>query len=167
MRIFIKERTEGTAAKCAFTLAEVMVAVVLMLLMALALYAGFTQGFAILRLSQENLRATQILVRQMENVRLYTWSQITDTKYLPRSFTASYDPTSAGGNTGTVYYVKIDAPTVPPASSGLPEGYRTNMYLINVTVYWTNVMSVSNIIGRSRSMQTYVAKYGIQNYIGY
>jgi Tfp pilus assembly protein PilV len=161
------KRGEGTAATSAFTLAEVMVAVLLMLLMALALYAGFTQGFAIVRLSQENLRATQLLVRQMENIRLYTWSQITNTQYLPRSFTTSYDPTSVGGNTGTVYHVKIDAPTVPPASSGLPDGYRTNMYLINVTVYWTNVVGSNNIIVRSRSMQTYVAQYGIQKYVGY
>lgn len=163
----INEQPASSRNTHAFTLAEVMVAVVLMLLMALVLYAGFTQGFAIIRLTQENLRATQILVRHMENVRLYTESQLTNPAYFKPSYTTYYDPSGAEGGYGTTYTVVIDTPTIPPPSSGLPEGYRTNMYLITATVYWTNTLDGKTPIVRSRTMQTYYAKYGLIQYVGF
>ena len=150
----------------AYTFAEVLVAVVLVLLMAVALYIGFSGGYAVISLSRENLRATQVLVRQMENVRLYTWEQITNTSYLSTNFTTSYDPSGTGGSTGTVYGVKIEITKDIPASSGLPDGYRSNMYLISATVTWTNFPGGTNRIVRWRNMQTYVSKYGLYNYAG-
>ncbi len=167
MRILIANRRRLAASAAGFNLVEVTVAAVLLVLMAVALYGGFTQGFALLRLCMEDLRATQVLLRQMESIRLYTWEQVQNPAYLPRTFTTSYDPLAIGGNTGTVYHVQIDQPVVPPASSGIPESYRTNMVMVNVTVYWTNVYGPNNVIVRSRSMQTYVARYGAQNYYGF
>jgi type II secretory pathway pseudopilin PulG len=166
MRIHFNNGPATGVTKRAYTFVEVMVAVVLVLLMAVALYLGFSGGYAIVSLSRENLRATQILVRQMENVRLYTWEQITNTIYLPTSFVTSYDPSAAGGNTGTVYGVKIDITKNIPSSSGLPDGYRANMYLVSTTVSWTNISRGTNIIVRWRNMQTYVSKYGLYNYTG-
>src|SRR5436309_2743290 len=104
MKMRLMQRLGLVTKRGGYTLTEVMVAVVLMLLMILALYGAFSNGFAILTLSRENLRATQVLVRQMENLRLYTWSQLTDTNYLPRNYVDSYDPTSVS-NSGAVYYV--------------------------------------------------------------
>ena len=142
-----------------------MVGIGVLGIVTISLYAGFGFGFSVMQQTRENLRATQILVQQMETIRLYTWTQLKDTNYFPLTFTESYDPL-AGTNT-IIYRGKVldaggnvVAPTSPPASSALPDAYRTNMALVRIQISWT-----SGNTSRQREMQTYVARYGIQNYI--
>ena len=47
------------ASESGQTLVEVMVAMAVLGFMMVALYAGFSSGFAVVRVSRENLRATQ------------------------------------------------------------------------------------------------------------
>ena len=145
-----------------YTLIEVMVAVGLMGLVTVSLYAGFSFGFGVIQSTRDNLRATQILVRRAEAIRLYTWSQVMNTNnYLVPSFVEYYDPSGGGSNAlGTAYHGQIRS-EIP---GELPEAYRTNTRTITVTLQWTN-----SIGGRprltSKSIQTRVARYGMQNYI--
>ena len=66
---FVTQRV-SRAADRGFTFAEVLVAVVLVSIMVVSLNAAFSAGFTLLKLARENLRATQIMLQQMEILRL-------------------------------------------------------------------------------------------------
>ena len=139
------------------TLVEMCIAVALISLVFVSLYAGLTTGFAATKLVRENLRATQILVQRMETIRLYRWSQLTNPVYVPANFTEYYDPSGKSSNSaGAVYTGKITK-SIP---TNLPAAYRANTRAITVEVTWN-----SGKITRKRVMETYVARYGMQNYL--
>ncbi len=153
-RVSVRSRAER-----AYTIAEVMIAVLLVAISTLALYAAFSHGFAVIQSARENLRATQIMVKRMETIRLYTWSQLLDTNnYLKPVFSEYYDP--LGGSQGVKFHGNISS-RIP---SDLPIGYRTNMRTITVTLNWTNSLGKRPIV-RSRQMETRIARRGMQNYI--
>src|SRR5262249_31147301 len=136
----------------AFTLVEVIVAVVLVGMMSLALFGCLSSGFSIIQSARENLRATQIMLQRMENIRLFTWNQTLDTtNYLKPTFTEYYDPQSS--QMGTVFQGFVTS-NIP---ADLPAAYRTNMRTITVTLNWTNYNGRQTIV-RSRQMQTRVAR---------
>jgi hypothetical protein len=119
-----------------------------------ALYTGFGSGFSILRTTREDLRATQILINRMERVRVCTWSRLTDPLVNPPVSTEYFD----SANQRMPYTVTYRATL--PAVGSMPEAYRADMMLINVDVTWT-----SGRTPHRRSMQTHVARYGMQSYI--
>ena len=141
----------------AFTLTETMVAVALGAVMLAALYMSFLSGFGTVRVTRENLRATQIMVKRLESIRLCTFNQITNSTYVPRSFAEYYDPQSTNA-LGTLYVGTL-TPTIP-LSGTVPETYRTNMLLVTVSVTWTN-----GGLAHARSMQTYAAREGMESYV--
>jgi len=147
----------------AYTLPEVMLSIFILAIMLVALYGGFSAGFAVVQLARENLRATQIMVQKMETVRLLKWSQLNDTNnFLQPAFMDYYDP--SGTNThsaGTLYQGFITT----NAATGVANDYKDNMRAINVTIYWTNYLRSTNAIVRTRQMQTFIARNGMQNYI--
>ena len=152
-------------AKAGFTLVEVMVAVGVMGIMFASLYAGFAFGFAEIRISRENDRATQILEEKMEVARLYNWDQVNDSSYIPTSFTAPFyvnnptNPLSGSFNyTGTVTVTNVTSPQflVQPVT----EKYADNLRLIHIQVSWLS----GNVI-RTRQMTTFVSQYGLQKYV--
>jgi hypothetical protein len=51
--------------------------------------------------------------------------------------------------------------------TGVPADYQNKMRAITVTVVWTNYgqSAGTNFVVRSRQMQTFVARYGMQDYI--
>lgn len=142
-----------------FTLIEALVAMALGATMFAAIYAGLAWGFANVHSNRVNLRATQILVKAAEGIRLCPFDQITNTTYNPATFTEYFDPKdqSTGGG-GTVYNGSFSA-SVPPAGS-IPDSYRTNMLLVTIGVSW-----MSGNTPHSRSLQTYVARKGLQDYV--
>src|ERR1051325_2552983 len=144
----------------AYTLVEVLIAVFILAIMIISLYAGYSAGFSVVQVMRENLRATQILIQRAETIRLYNWTQVTDTNYLKPTFTEKYDPRATTTNTGTLY-VGVVTTNVP---AGLPAAYNTNMLDVKITLYWTNYTGNRKVV-RSRQMETYVARYGLQNYI--
>jgi len=120
-----------------------------------ALYAGTAAGFSMVRVSRENLRATQIIVQRMEAIRLSPYKLLQDPASYPTNFTDYY---CANGKTnGAAYTVTYNW---APGPSSLPPSYRTNVLLVTVGASWT-----SGNVQRTRSMQTYVARYGIQPYV--
>jgi type II secretory pathway pseudopilin PulG len=149
----------------AYTVMEVVIAVLILGIMILSLFAGFSSGFVVVQLARENLRATQIMVQKMETVRLLKWSQILNTNnFLQSTFSDYYDPTGTNTHTAGVIYQGF---VTTNAAIGVPNDYKDNMRAITVTIYWTNYLknSKTNFIVRTRQMQTFVAKYGMQNYV--
>ena len=144
----------------ASTLIEVLVAGMLLVVVAASLYGAFSSGFYLIQSTRENLRATQILLQQMEILRLYTWSQVQDTNYVPRtSFLQYYDPVSqTNGGGGMTYTVKITMSNNPSFTP--PAVYSPNMLLVKVQVSW-----LSGQVQRQREMSTYISQAGLQNYV--
>ena len=164
MKVKLANIAKRSSPARAYTLAEVMVSVFILSVMMISLYAGFYSGFAIVKLSRENLRATQIMVQKLENARIYSWKQITNSAFLKTNFADYYNPAGTNNNTaGAIYQglVSVIAPTNVPAA------YQNKMRAITVTLYWTNYLQNpnTNVIVRSRQMQTYYARYGMQDYI--
>ena len=144
-------------AASAYTLAEVMVSMAILGFMVVSLYAGFSSGFAVVRIARENLRATQILAERMEVIRLIRWSDVTP-GFIPTTFQAPFyasDPTNrAQGD--FIYSGTVTIAGAPFTD----ETYATNMHLITINLSWN-----SGGLTRNRQMNTLVSQYGIQNYI--
>jgi len=140
-----------------FTLAETLVAILTGAIMLAALYASFAFGYSAVKLTQEDLRATQILVQRMEMLRLTSFAAIQN-----GTFTDYYDPNAVSdAKAGAVYTISIT--TNAPTSSDMPVQpvyYMNNMRKVTVTATWTN----SNKL-RTRSLLTYASKSGIQSYV--
>ncbi len=147
----------GKQPAMAFTLAEILVAVVVLGVIALAYYSALSSGFSVVQSSREDLRATQILVQKIEAVRLCAWRQLRNF-----SFNEPYDPLSPNQTAGATYYGTV----VTNAASSIPNtsSYQPNMRLVTVTLSWTNYNG-SRPQPHTRQMQTQVARYGMQNYI--
>ena len=138
-----------------------MVAVAMGAVMLTALYAGITFGFSTVKIEREDLRATQIMVEQMETLRLTPYANLQNF-----STNVYFDPSgSTNGSGGALYTISIT--TATPAKSDLaPPGmpavvyYNTSMLRITATASWTN-----NNIARTRSLVTYAARNGVQAYV--
>jgi prepilin-type N-terminal cleavage/methylation domain-containing protein len=143
----------------AWTLPEVMVAVALLALMAVSMFAAFGFGFQVLRSTRDDLRATQILTQKIESIRLCTWYQLTN--QCPHTFKETY--ANSGSNApGTVYYGTISL----GQNTNLPSAYRANVQLVTVSLTWTNSSTANqSAIVHTRAMQTQSAYYGEQNYL--
>lgn len=149
-------------AEAAHSLPEAIIAVLVIGVMLISLYAGFSSGFSIVQSSREELRATQILQQRLETIRLYRWSQLLDTNnYLAPTFVEYLAPAGQTSPAGGVVYAGSITLRPPP---DLPEAYRDQLREVTVKVYWTNQGGSTEIV-RSRQMQTFVARHGMQNYL--
>ena len=119
------------------------------------LMGTFTYGFMAMQMVRENQRATQIILEKVETLRLYSWDQMMTPGFIPPTFQEVFDP-QAEENNGVMYTgtVEIEQP-----SSG--SSYSDNLRELVVTVTWTSV----NKAQRSRTLATYIAKDGLQNYV--
>ncbi|MDB6122943.1 MAG: hypothetical protein JWQ71_1936 [Pedosphaera sp.] len=151
----------GRQGQSAFSIIELMVATVVMLVVFVTIFATMTMGLSITQLSRENLRATQIMLDKMEGVRLYNWDQLTNSSVLAGSFvnwffeTNNIGSASATGN-GVMYSgtISVAAPT------NMSPVYSNSMREVIVTVNWLTGATV-----HKRSMSTYVSQMGMQNYV--
>jgi Tfp pilus assembly protein PilV len=142
-----------------FTLAETLVAVFVSSFMLTALYACFASGFSIVKVTREDLRATQILLQRMEAMRVSDYTQLTNSAKYPTNTIVYFDEANAGsGKGGTPFTVTFNARKLP---SPKPQSqFYTNMLEVTVEASW-----MSGKVQRRRSMQTYVARQGIQQYV--
>ena len=160
MRIRLRSKEDCLTSK-GFTLAEVVVAVGVLSVTVVSLYLGISSGFALTRVSRENLRATQIMMEKMEGIRLFNWNQVTLSNMIPATFTESYYPGVGDGQPQGVTYNGTITIT-DPASMDFkpPRSYDGNTRVVTVEVSWT-----SGDVVRRRSMSTLVSKNGLQNYV--
>jgi Tfp pilus assembly protein PilV len=143
-------------AVAAFTLAEAMVAIAAGAVLLTALYGAITYSYGAIKLAREDLRATQVLVEQMEKVRLTPYANL-------GNFTTNVPMANGGSGTYTIS-LTTGTPTMaqltPPGLSNPNVLYASSMLRITATATWTN-----NNIPRVRTMQTYAARNGAQGYI--
>jgi Tfp pilus assembly protein PilE len=138
-------------ARVAFTLVELMIGAAILGLTIVALYGAFSFGFSTIKVSQEDVRADQILVQKLETLRVYDWTNIIN-NYVPTNFPAYYST-----NGGVTYDVSLSiTPFVPSVAN---ESYTDSLRQVTVSVDW-----VSGGVPRTRSMTTLVSQYGIQTY---
>jgi Tfp pilus assembly protein PilV len=147
---------KGLTPESAFTLMEVVVAMLVLMTISAAFYLGLSSCFSVVKTSREEVRATQIMTQKLEAVRLCTWSELTNF-----SFKEPYDPLGATNSTaGVAYYgtvTKSAAASVPNTAS-----YLNNMCLVTVNLTWTNSRGSAVY---NRKMETHYARYGLQSYI--
>ena len=165
MKIKIAELRIARLAEHAYTLAEVSISAVLVLTVFTALYAGMSSGFAYTQVLRENLRATQIMLERMEGIRLYNWdTQLNSNNFLPSNFTEYYYPAIGGTGVGSgasfTGSLSVSSVSLSPAPS-----YASDMRQVLVSVKWVSSCGPKKSLVRTREMRTYVARYGMQNYI--
>jgi prepilin-type N-terminal cleavage/methylation domain-containing protein len=149
----------------AFSLVEVMCAAAVAAIILLALFSGLMSGFNITQMERENLRATQIALARMEGLRLYAWSsnQLFSPTMLPNVFTDYYYPSGVGGfNTNNTMYT--GSVTIANVSLSPSASYSDNMQQIIIRVGWKDTF-YGRTNAHVRTFNTYVAKYGLQNYV--
>ena len=134
---------------------EILVAMVVLGIMFVSLYSGFSSGFAVVQLARENLRATQILQEKMETIRLYTWEQINTPGFIPTNFVDRFYATDTNAATGLAYTGRVTIAKAP-----ILESYSNELKTVTIDLEW-----VSADVLRRRKMQTYVTRHGLQNYI--
>ena len=145
-------------SKLAYTLIEVVLALAVISIVGVTLYNGILISFDATRSERENLRATQILLRRMEGIRLFNWDQIDDPALNPPVFSERFLPGSPGVAASGIFYTgKVDVTAVAfqPAAT-----YSTNMKKVTVTLTWSSGRAL-----QTRSAFTYVARDGVQNYV--
>jgi len=148
-------------AQAAFTLSEVVIAVGLLAISFVSLYAGMSAGFAMTRVSRESLRATQIMVEKMEGIRLFNWNQVIASNMIPATFTERYYPGLGNGQASGITYTGTIKVTDPGSVNFYPpRSYDTNMRVVSVEIQWQS----GNVL-RNRRMSTLVSKNGLQNYV--
>ena len=137
---------------------ETIVAMGVIGVLGVALYAGMTTATFSIRLARENLRATEVMLEKMEGLRLYSWDQLLGTNYIPTNFTAYYYDNGAtnGVGVGITYTGSL---AVEPFT-GADRNYSNDMRVVRITINWQ-----SGGIPRTRTLDTYMARYGIQNYV--
>ena len=138
----------------AYTLVEVMIGVAIISIGFASLYLGFSQGFAVIQVARENLRATQILQEKMETIRLFTWAQLTNSP-ASTNFTTSFYPLAPAGSQGTTYTGTRIITNAP-----VSESYAADLRMVIVQLKW-----MSGTVSRQREMRTFVSQYGLHNYI--
>lgn len=168
----------------AFTLVEVLVSALVGAIIFASLYRGISSSYGMLQTSRANLRATQIMVSELEGLHLCAWgvtnmyngtnvTQLFNSNIVPTSFTNYFYPLGLNGtsNLGTVYYGTLSISRFSsPASvqtnlfAGTVPPYVTNMATATVTVTWTDGLN-GQAHTHTRHMSTYIAQYGIQNYV--
>jgi len=150
----------------AFSIIETIVGVCILIVVLVTLFAGMSASFGVTQVSRENLRATQIMLERMETVRLYTWNQLLYSNMIPATTTTSYYPLSSSGeSTGITYRVNF---ALAGAAMNPSATYSDRLRAVTVSVWWTNYYGSkrqTNALVRSRSMTTYSARDGVQNYV--
>ena len=152
-KLFEQSQTRGT------TLVEALVAMAVLGIVIVSVFAGISFGFSTIGSTRAELRANQILVEKMETIRLYSWEQINTPGFIPATFTASYFPPGIGNTnatgSGPIYNGKV---TVSPGPSG--RTYSSEVRKVTVALSWTTGDRTIN-----RNISTLVSRGGLQRYI--
>jgi hypothetical protein len=132
------------------SLVELMVGCALVAMLAIAVISGISAGFAALKLSRENARATQIMLDKMEATRVLQWD-IVRTNGVPANFTDYYfaDATNATG--GVVYTGQVQIASAPFSAT-----YSPGLKMITVKLDWN-----AGTLARHREISTLIASNGV------
>jgi len=132
-----------------------MICVFIINIGAAALMGCFKYAFFITGVTQQNQRATQVMLERAEAIRLCSWDQVRSNGFIPPTFTEYYDPTAQGGSKGVLYSGTVTVAPFPYSTT-----YKDNMRKLTLTLKWQ-----SGTVAHNRTNVTYIAKDGIQNYV--
>ena len=149
----------GKKSSSGVSLTEVVMATAIIAMIGGAVVTSINYGLLVMRIARENQRATQVMVERLESIRLYNWDQVTTANFIPTSFTEAYDPSNPTNGQGITYFGQLSI--AAPTFSGSTPSYSANMRQFTITLQWTNASRIPH----SRTITTYVAKNGIQNYV--
>jgi len=142
-----------------FSIIEAIVAMGVVGIVIVSLYAALTMGFRGVEMGREDVRATQIMVRKMDQLGRSSWSQITNSSCIPTTFYEPFNPESATPtNSGPLIY------TGTVTLSAFGDGsvsYSNDMRQVTIQLDWTSQSGMA----RTRSLTTFLARYGLQNYV--
>lgn len=146
------------SSRLGFTLIETVIGMAIVSFVFAALYAGISSGFKIVLSSQQNMRATQVMLEKMETIRLYSWSQLMTPDFIPETFQAALNPADTGKD--DLAEDEVFDGTVSIDSLGFGTAYDDEVRKITITLTWSTS-------GRpqERTMTTLVSKNGLQNYV--
>lgn len=153
------QRFPARKAQQASTIVEVVVATVIIAIAGAGVITSVNYGLFIMQMARENARASQIMLERLESVRLYNWAEVTNAGYVPTTFTDVYDPQAATNSQGAVYSGTLTV--ADPVFSSTSPSYSTSMRQFTVNLQWTT----NGKVPHNRSLTTYVAKDGLQNYV--
>jgi len=151
MRIHCRKHPESGT-----TLTEVVIATVILAISIAGILTAIFSGFFMVGRVRENQRATQIILEKVETIRLYSWTQVNTSGFIPATFSETYDPQAATGYKGITYQGQFAISPFPYATS-----YQDKMREVTVTLSWTSERNLQ----RTRSFTTYIAEDGVQNYV--
>ena len=115
-RILRRTLTPTAASQQGFSLVESMVGFLILGVTVAALCGGFSFGFNTIKLSQEEVRADQIMVQKLESLRLYDWTNVVKPGFITSNFTAYY--TTSNAVRGITYNGTMSVnPFVPSATT--------------------------------------------------
>lgn len=139
------------SSRRAFTIVEVALASAIMAMGIATSITVMQRGFAMIDTARNVTTAGQIMVSQMEQIRMLDWTTVSGYEAGPTTLTIDSVFT---GSTSVGNRFTLTRSVSTPASS-------TNMRQISLTITWTAYD------GRtlSRTMTTYYARYGIHDYI--
>lgn len=139
------------------TLVDALVGMAVFGISFFSIQAGISMGFATVKSTREELRATQIMVDKMETIRLYSWKQINTAGFIPNTFTASYFPAAAGATNsiGVTYNGTVRISAGPTGTT-----YSADLRTVVVSLNWN-----SGGRSHSRRVSTLVSQNGLQRYI--
>jgi type II secretory pathway pseudopilin PulG len=153
----IRAAIKAKAKQAAFSLSESLFGIAIVGIVFISLYSGMATGFHSIRDSQENLRATQILLEKFETLRLYNWDQVNAPGFIPATFTTSYAPTE--GSQGVTYNGRVTI-SQPP----ITDAYAPDLRMVTIVLTWQSAGHGTHL-NHTRTFTSFVAKYGIQNYV--
>lgn len=150
-----KEHSLGIRA---FLLVDSVVAMGLIGITLVGMLGGLGLVLSSVQWGREQARATQLMEEKLDTLRLYSWDQLNTPGFIKTNFVATYSTLSNGtssGPGGLTYTgnLIIDAPP-------LAESYSNGLKQVTVALQWTSG-------GRPHrtQMSTFVAQYGMQDYI--
>ncbi len=153
MKLALPNQCQVRIRSAAFSLVETAIGFAITGILMVSLFAGFSSGFAIIKSSRENARATQVLLEKMEQLRLTTFDDLTN---MPTTFTAPFYTTGTN-STDSGGFNYTGAVSVASLAGGVD--YNGNLKQITVAVNWS-VDSLSH----SRSISSYVSRNGLYTY---
>jgi Tfp pilus assembly protein PilV len=140
-------RRRGLRDARGFTIVEVGVAAMVLVLCIVSSMTVLQRGFVSIDNARYTTLAGQILQSQMEKLRLLTWAQLTDSVSGPPT-NGSFTPDISSGTTGQLANF-----TCSQVIAAAPAPFQTTMKDITLTATWRGSD------GRTRSL-TYFTRYG-------
>ncbi len=138
------------------SLIEVVMAVCVVGLVSAGLMGSISCGFTMLSRTRENQRATQVMLEKVETLRLYSWSQINSNGFVPAKFQVFVNPLNSGEKSAPVMTGTMVVEKFPFATS-----YADSLRQVRMTLEWRGAGNMK----RTRSLTTFIAKDGMQNYV--